>query len=76
MTVALVVVCAALLGLLCRQNNVRAYMRRAVSNGLLLLRQRRKGRHARAIPKRHLAWPKGNHVAFTDKPDELSEAAA
>lgn len=72
----LVLVCAALLGLLSRQDAVRAYAVRAVAHTSLLLRQRRKGRHAQAVSRPHLSWRAGNHVAFTDQPDTELEATA
>lgn len=73
MTVFLTLALAAAIGLLCRQDNVRAPAVRARTGAAQWLRERRKGSHARAVPKPHLGWPKGNHVAFNDTTANLPQ---
>lgn len=76
MTAFLVWTLAAFVGLLCRQDSVRASTSHTLACALDAVRRRRRGKHARAIPRPRLAWPKGNHVAFTDPTPRPKEIAA
>lgn len=70
----LVLVCAALLGLLGRQDAVRIYVSHSLTYSLERLRRGRRGRHAQALSRPHLRRRSGNHVAFTDKTTEHANA--